>query len=41
MDKATKDLDTTMDGLNKKIDEFRNMWANMSGYVAKSFETID
>ena len=41
MDKATKDLDTTMNGLNKKIDDFRNMWANMSGYVAKSFESID
>lgn len=41
MNKATEDLSNTMDGLNKKIDDFRNMWANMSGYIAKSFETID
>lgn len=41
MNKATEELSNTMDGLNKKIDDFRNMWANMSGYIAKSFETID
>lgn len=41
MNKATEDLSNTMDGLNKKIDDFRNMWANMSGYIAKSFESID
>ena len=41
MNKATEELSDTMDGLNKKIDDFRNMWANMSGYIAKSFETID
>lgn len=41
INKAVGDLDTTMDSLNIKINNFRNMWANMSGYIAKSFETID